>query len=295
MDKVFVPRSELYSGDFFGLLRNPSIEFLPKLHYHDFYELQFYLSESGKIIMGDSEYKIATGDLLFINMFEPHQFVPLGNCYYERFSVCLDPSFLLMACTDDTNLLNLFDNSLPHYPIYHSDPTRLREYCWLLQRYNNHGLLRAASIYQRAIIYELLANLMNDVVQPTKTETKAEAVYIIAQILKFISEHLNDKLSLNDLTKEAHISVSYLCRIFKQQTGTTLKQYINLKRVETAKRLLREGASPDAACFGAGFNNYSFFFKVFKETVKLSPAQFQKKQCVDANDNAPQTAIPNGP
>jgi AraC-like DNA-binding protein len=135
--------------------------------------------------------------------------------------------------------------------------------------------LTGGDICQRAIIYELIANLLNDLDKPASQSPNNETIYIVSQVLKFITEHLNDELSLNDLAKETNLSVSYLCRIFKQHTSTTLKQYINLKRIEKAKQLLMAGESSNAACLESGFHNYSYFFKVFKQITKVSPMEFQ--------------------
>ena len=67
------------------------------------------------------------------------------------------------------------------------------------------------------------------------------------------------------------LSESYICRIFKQATGTTINQYITAKRISRAKILLAEGRTVTEACSLCGFGDYSNFLKSFTRAVGISP------------------------
>ena len=71
-----------------------------------------------------------------------------------------------------------------------------------------------------------------------------------------------------------YLSSSYLCRIFKDSTGTTINQYITAKRISRAKVLLAEGhpvAEDSSLC---GFGDYSNFLKAFTKIVGISPSKY---------------------
>ncbi|MDO5765945.1 MAG: AraC family transcriptional regulator [Elusimicrobiales bacterium] len=279
MNGVFLPHRDVYKGDFSGIARNPSCEFDAAYHFHDFYEIQFYLTDAGSLMLNDTLYSLKTGDIALIRMFEPHHFIPHSGILHKRFAICLDPSFLLAACSESANLLWLFDDASPNYPLFHCPLEKFERYCRLLQNYDDDSFHYGQDIHQRAVLYELLANLFNDLHYSGKTSApNKETVFVISRLLRYINEHLTDDLTIEDLTRETNFSASYLCRIFKRCTGTTLIQYIRLKRVYLAKQLLSDGLSANNACIQAGFNNYSYFFKTFRQITGISPAEFQKDQ-----------------
>jgi AraC-like DNA-binding protein len=99
-------------------------------------------------------------------------------------------------------------------------------------------------------------------------------------ILSYINQHLSEDLNITDLSAHFHLSSSYLRRIFKTETGTTINKYIVAQRISLAKSLLTEGYSVADACDKCGFRDYSNFLKTFTKLVGISPkkyAQFSVK------------------
>lgn len=94
-------------------------------------------------------------------------------------------------------------------------------------------------------------------------------------VLQYIHAHYAEKITLDDLAKLEHISKSYLCRQFKQQTGMTVVAYVNRLRIETAKRLLLSTPqSVSAVAEQVGFESPKYFYRAFKSMVGQSPAAF---------------------
>ncbi|MCB7067831.1 AraC family transcriptional regulator [Enterocloster citroniae] len=286
MNGIFLPHVEIYEGDFRGIMRNPSCEFDAGAHFHDFYEIQFYLTDAGIIIINDQSYQLHSGDVVLINMFESHRYIPKSGSFHQRFSVSLDPSFLLSACSETSNLLTLFDKTNPIYPIYHFSSDQFNVYCNLLLSYKNNRFDFGKDVYERALHYEILANLFNDLHHDgTFIESNTDTISIISHLLRYIREHLCEELPLEKLAQEVHFSTSYLCRIFKKYTGNTLKQYIKLKKIEMAKQLLQNNMTSNNVCTKSGFNNYSYFYKTFKNIVGISPSEYQEHYCTSQKNN----------
>ena len=273
--KTFFPRQELYQGDFDGMMRSPGREFEAGFHFHDFYEIQFYPEGSGRIRSGEQEYPVSAGDVAVINMFELHGYVPEKGKFYQRFAVSLDPGFLLAACSGQTNLLALFHRPAEDPPVFHVGGEAFERCRHLIEVYENPPVEFGKDVYRRAVLYMLLAVLFDQ-----KHPWEAAAAIPTAQaetvtrLICYIGEHLEEELDLTGLADYAHFSTSYLCRLFRRYTGTTLKQYINLKRVERAKALLKGGATAREASLKAGFNNYSYFYKTFKNIAGMGPAEY---------------------
>lgn len=99
-------------------------------------------------------------------------------------------------------------------------------------------------------------------------------------IRDYIGTHyMDDRLSIKDISEHVHLSTSYICTIFKTETGQTLNQYITEYRIEKAKQLLadpRNKISEISAKVGYADGNY--FGKSFKKAVGLSPSEYREKE-----------------
>lgn len=96
----------------------------------------------------------------------------------------------------------------------------------------------------------------------------------IDEILSYINQHLAENLSIPMLASQFYFSSSYLCKIFKDTTGTTINRYITAKRISRAKALLAEGHSVAETSNLCGFGNYSNFLKSFTKVVGISPKKY---------------------
>lgn len=96
----------------------------------------------------------------------------------------------------------------------------------------------------------------------------------VDSILSYINQHIEEPLSLEQLSSHFFLSSSYLCRLFKSATGTTINKYITAKRISHAKELLAEGYTVSEASIKCGFNDYSNFFKAFTKATKVSPKKY---------------------
>ncbi|MFZ5949271.1 MAG: helix-turn-helix domain-containing protein [Candidatus Rifleibacteriota bacterium] len=88
---------------------------------------------------------------------------------------------------------------------------------------------------------------------------------------------LNQDLNLDELADHCGVSKSHLCRVFKKATGQTISQYLNACKIETACNLLGESSfSIEEIAEKAGFNNPSYFFRVFKKQTGKLPLEWRK-------------------
>lgn len=99
----------------------------------------------------------------------------------------------------------------------------------------------------------------------------------IKEALIYIHEHLTLPLSLEEIAEHINISPNYLCHLFKLHTNRTIKDYINLRRIVLAKKLLREThLTLEEVSIRCGYNNYSYFCRQFKQHTNTSPYSFRK-------------------
>ena len=83
--------------------------------------------------------------------------------------------------------------------------------------------------------------------------------------IKYINKNFHKDISLDDIARNIGVSSSYLSRTFKDDCGKGLNEYLNMVRVEKAKLFLKdEDIKLKDIIYKVGFNNYNYFFKVFK-------------------------------
>lgn len=100
----------------------------------------------------------------------------------------------------------------------------------------------------------------------------------IAQCVDYIYSHINERLSLQLLADYTNLSPSYLSRLFKQNLGVSVSDYIRDKKIEKAQNLLRysESSFIDIANYLA-FSSQSHFIQTFQHYVGLTPKQYRDR------------------
>ena len=98
------------------------------------------------------------------------------------------------------------------------------------------------------------------------------------QILKFIEQHYSEPLSIQKMAEASGFSQSHFMKFFRQTFGTSFTDYLNSYRLTMASRLLL--ASEDTILTVAadtGFENLSYFNRLFKRRFHMTPSQFRRR------------------
>lgn len=95
----------------------------------------------------------------------------------------------------------------------------------------------------------------------------------------YIYKHLHEKISLDDLARHCGFSPRYLSRLFQQEMGVSLPDYIQSMKVKEAEQLLicTNATISEISTF-LGFSSQSYFSFLFKKANHISPQQFRKTQ-----------------
>ena len=96
----------------------------------------------------------------------------------------------------------------------------------------------------------------------------------VDDILAYINQNISQTITVEQLAGQFYLSESYICRIFKSATGTTINKYITARRISIAKAVLSESGNVNEAFERSGFTDYSNFFKAFTKAVGVSPKKY---------------------
>ncbi|MFK5924385.1 MAG: helix-turn-helix domain-containing protein [Verrucomicrobiota bacterium] len=101
---------------------------------------------------------------------------------------------------------------------------------------------------------------------------------VIIMAKRFITEHLDEKLTLDRVSQEVGVSSFYFCKLFKQTTGLSFTEYINRRRVEWAKRkLLAPDTRVTEVAFDVGYMSLSQFNRSFLKYAGESPTRYRER------------------
>lgn len=265
----------IVTDGFLATLHNGNRFTMTRPHYHDYFEIIFYLGEDPSIFHHKNEqFLIQRGDIIFNSVFVPHYFEIDEIRSTERFLIGMDGDFLLHYSFDKINLLNIFSNNLPK--VQRLDYASFSTYLNLIMAYLKLPDIVGKQILQRAIIYQILANLFVKYgIEEEDNSQKMQKTALVSKLLAYIDAKLTEDLSLPILAKEVNYSVTYISRVFKELSGNTLTEYIIKKRLSKAERLLLADLPMHEVMEQSGFNSYSYFFKIFKKKHGLSPSEYR--------------------
>lgn len=98
----------------------------------------------------------------------------------------------------------------------------------------------------------------------------------VQQICDYINEHLDERLTLDTLSAQAHMSKFHLQRLFKQVMGITPRQYADARRLDQLKARLKDGGSVTAAVYAAGYSSSSRVYERAAAQLGMTPATYGK-------------------
>ena len=83
------------------------------------------------------------------------------------------------------------------------------------------------------------------------------------------------KITVSEIAKRNNVNKDHLNRLFKRQTGRTIKQYIVVRKINESKKILNSGKTVKEACFMSGFKDCSGFSRIFKKYEGYPPSQIK--------------------
>ncbi len=252
-------------------------DYVMQLHRHKEFEIVRVKKGVLHLYIHSVRYELRSGDTAFINCHDLHRADPVA-CAYEC-AVC-DLSFLTRKGNDRCS-------SLIH-PIVAGELTV--ETRPLLSRAAEESLdtlltaLREEKPYHELVASGALLSLfaalyeegrVTDVIASKGIQAGERTV---TALLGWLDRHYAERFTLDTLSDAAGVTPNYLCRIFKEYTGKTPTEYANAVRVEHVCHELRWGEkNVTEAALSCGFNDISYFCKVFKKQKGVSAKAYLKE------------------
>ncbi|OGF50030.1 MAG: hypothetical protein A2231_07350 [Candidatus Firestonebacteria bacterium RIFOXYA2_FULL_40_8] len=99
---------------------------------------------------------------------------------------------------------------------------------------------------------------------------------VVERLIVYLKNNFNKKVKLEDISREIKLNPHYIEKIFKIETGVTISEYLISLRIDKAKELLRDiGNNVNDVAYKIGYNDVSYFCKLFKRKTNLTPREYK--------------------
>jgi len=254
-------------------------------HLHEFVELVYIFNGTGTHCIDGVEYRVSRGSLLFINYRQVHSFRTDGEMQFCN--ILLDPEWISEKLIDTENAFELLTlSSFSHF----QQAVDLGE---SLVRFSGEDQVRFEEILRnteeeqrrKEVGYETLlksyVTILLTMVFRKMSGSNSMGGYekLTPDFLNYIRSHCEEPLTLEDLSKRCFYNPSYFSRLFKEQFGVTVTEFITRSRLEKAMEYLSDpSVSVEAAASRAGFRRMAGFYSLFRERTGMTPAEFRKSK-----------------
>ncbi|MBE7021529.1 MAG: helix-turn-helix domain-containing protein [Ruminococcaceae bacterium] len=250
---------------------------MPDFHYHDYYEIYYLFSGERRYLINYDLYDIRCGDIILIKKNDLHMTKRLETPFGSNIKIYLtDDAFYSMGENAER-----FRECFKYNHIVF--PDNRKEYIKALfekirDNYKKDGpftrQLTVNSVYE--ILIAIYGNIFNSISDsPVIPVSENEE---ISKAIRYIYDNFNRELSLNDIAGYVNMNPSYFSRIFKKHTGINLTDYINHIRIKNANIMLINSSRPvTEIAANCGFDNQTYFCKVFRKINGCSAREFRKR------------------
>ena len=246
-------------------------------NFHDSLEFLLVLSGAGTVFTDRQFIPAVPGDLLVINSGTPHRIEGTPGITYH----CL-------IVGTEFCLENGFSATAVHYTPRIRDDAMRAAYLAVVEALAWPADTPFRTTAVRAEVLHFLDGLNRRFVLRTDIDPQDMPAGVRAAI-DYINQHFTERLSADDLAGVARMSKYHFLRGFKRVTGYTVVTYINLLRCKAAVRLLASGDAPvSRIAADCGFENLSYFSRVFERYIGTLPSRFRRESSkTSENDNNP--------
>ena len=218
------------------------------IHFH---ELTFLLQGKMVYVIDEQEVPLSSGDAIYVRPGSTRERRPFADSDYISFNFYSEENFGLPVrvqegISDEIKLLLSAGDEM-----YAN-----------LTNPNSFGCL---DLLLQCIIKQLTENLHAKKLSP-----------LTIKIKDYIRRHIGEKITLEKIGNALYFSPVYCSVLFKKEMGKSIMNYVIDEKIRKAKNYITEGENLKTAAERAGFTDYNYFCRLFRQRVKYTPAQYRK-------------------
>ncbi len=256
-----------------------------RFHFHKEYEILYNIENSGTRFIGDSIRRFSNGDLVLVGPHIPHYWHS-DDRYFEGIEdltakvvlIQFEGNFLgerFIDLPEMNNMRGLFLKAAHGIRFTGSDAVRIGNIIVRISHENGWkkllAMIEVLCLMSEAKEFELLSSRAYTEASKYANQEK------MSDLFNFMVSNYHRDLKLGEIADRANMNVSAFCRYFKKSTSKTFSHALNEIKVGFAcKRMVNTDKSISEIAFDCGFNNISYFNRVFKIIKKVTPQQYRQ-------------------
>lgn len=250
-------------------------DFIWQYHYHPEYEIVFVPHGNGTRHVGNHLSNYKNGDLVIIGSNLPHSGFGLNSSgLHEEIVLQVQKEVLPIHLIEAAPLTQLLDKAQYGLSFFGNTKKLVGEK--IIQIPTQPPFQRFLSMLD---VLNMLATseeyheLNSSIVSPAlllKHKSRLQKIFTYVENVYY------NEINIKDVARITGLSVPSFCNFFKKATNITFSEFVNQYRIQRACLLLHEDKSIAEVCFECGFNNVTYFNKVFKQIMNKTPRQFKK-------------------
>lgn len=255
-------------------------------HWHQCCECVLVHEGSGSVVLNQMTFQIRRGMFFFFQPYQLHQvYADVSFEHpYDRSIFYVDPYLV-------EELLRIFPGRRGRFEALWQDKSRTHAYDLaqgtegmenVFHRYDKaHKSGRGEEGEELTVFFlELLNHLPDSAYAGNKALPQEEkrTVRYSERVMGWIEAHYRERISIDRLAEELHLSNNYISRIFREETGTSITDYLTARRLKQACRLLENTDMPvSQIADDIGYENPSYFIHLFKKVMGITPLRYRTK------------------
>ncbi len=244
-----------------------------QLHIHDHYEIYALVAGDVDYMVEGRIYTVRPGSLLIMRQGETHKTVLKSEERYDRYILFVRPELMRRAGFPEELFAPFHERGLGQRNLYvPAEFPDVQPLTYFKKMFYEKEFLPEDEVIEanlRAMLCGVNAAFRKNPVSPEREQKKN----LGRDVIEYINEHLTSELSLEQISREFHMSPSQISRVFRRLTGTSVYNYILSKRLMLAQARIVAGEGAVVASQESGFWDYSSFYRLYKKRFGVPPSE----------------------
>lgn len=253
-----------------------------KLHWHDEVELIIIKKGEGLITVDLREYKVKTGDIVFVPSGKLHSIEQKDGASMEYENIIFKTSLLYSSGTDLCRryIEPLCEGEIPTAALINNRASCYAEISGFVARLDKlcHEKRNGYQLAVKGCLFQIMYLLFTEGGTAREDKTNERSLKKLKIIISYIEENYQEQITIEEIAGLCFYSKSYFMRFFKKNIGIPFVEYLNNYRLDVAaKRLFDSGDNILNIASECGFQNLSYFNRKFKQRFGLTPGEYRRK------------------
>lgn len=279
-ESVYIHRSNEFS------------KYIGVMHKHEFIEVVYIVSGRAKHIIDGKTYNVKAGDISVINRMEEHCFFADNECDegFSTYDLMFTPDFLNETLLDGEDFSTL-SKSFLFYSLFPDENGYIKRLN-LIENCNLEFGLIFDKIYKeykncptgyinlmRVYTAELIIKLFRKIESSETTKLSGSQKDIVNSVIDYIRVNYNINIKMEDISQKLFFNKNYIGKLFKQETGMPVSEFIREIRInETCRQLAETDNKISDIAISCGYNDMKSFYSAFKKHTGLTPKEYRNRQ-----------------